>query len=299
MVTLGFTLLSLVLPFFSILNSVTIGLVSLRKDTQLGLILVIASSALVFGVLTVVGQTENLSTILVSWFGHLFLLWLFCSILKISRSLPATLVAIGGTGLLLLVAFWAAVGDPLLWWQNNYKEPFNQVVEAMSVNAGSEMTIRPEYLASVLLGVFVAANIFSVIINMFLSRGWQAAVFNPGGFKQEFFELQFGKKFAIVAFLLLIGALAVSDKIALITSGVVIIIAMLYVFQGMAVLLTLFNYKNWHWAWLIGILFLSLIFGSVLFGHPFLLIFVLLQLTALTGYADTWKDFRQKLQVKS
>ena len=297
MVTLGFTLLSLVLPFFSILNSVTIGLVSLRKDAQMGLILVVISSAAVFGVLTLVGQTDNLVTIEISWFGHLVLLWLFCTVLKVTRSLSATLVAVAGTGLLLLAVFWLAIADPLLWWQSNYSEPFNQIIEAMSASQGSNGAISPEYLASVLLGVFVAANIFSVIINMFLARGWQAAVFNPGGFKQEFFELQLGKSFALVALVILVIALALSEKIALITSGIVIIIAMLYVFQGMAVILTLFKYKNWHWAWMIGIMFLSLVFGSLLFGHPFILIFVILQLTALTGYADTWKNFRQKLQT--
>ena len=136
-----------------------------------------------------------------------------------------------------------------------------------------------ETWSEIMTGFVTMAFLLNVIFSLFIARVWQAMLYNPGGFQQEFHGLQFGKKVAIFSLVVATLALLPENIIGYISKDLLMLVMMIYVLQGVAVVHALVALKGLHWAWLIGL---------------YLLVFLMSQLVAITGYIDTWLDFRKR-----
>ena len=276
----GFAILSLVFPLVGILSAAVVGLVTLRQGPAAGLLLVATSSVVAALVTMMLADMTFATPAILSLAILLLLTWLIGVILRYTRSLPVALSALTGIGMVIIVAFHLAVGDPLAWWQSHFDEFFAQATDSMMADQKMVFEQNLETWAAIMTGFVTMAFLLNIIFALFIARAWQATLYNPGGFRQEFYDLQFGKKYAIIALVVATLALIPDSIIAVICKDILMVILMVYVLQGIAVVHFVVAKKGLHWAWLVGL---------------YVLVFLMSQLVAITGYIDTWMNFRKRI----
>ena len=114
--------------------------------------------------------------------------------------------------------------------------------------------------------------------SVFLARHWQARLYNPGGFQQEFHQLRFGKTFSLVV--LAFSTLAMFLGVSLLNHIAMVLLAAV-MFQGLAVMHCVVKNRSMSSAWLVGLYVLLLLpHTSALLGA--------------LGLADNWLDVRKR-----
>ncbi|NOZ52089.1 MAG: DUF2232 domain-containing protein [Gammaproteobacteria bacterium] len=279
-VAAGFAMLSMIFPLFSLLSAAAVAFVSLRQGAAAGLILVVACGVLLVTITLVTGSISVFMPGIASLMVLLLLLWVFSIILRYTRSLPVTLAAAGAVGLVFIIVFHLVVGDTVLWWQSHFKAFFAHTIEAMMADQQLAFTESLQSLATIMTGFVTMAFLLNAILSLFIARSWQAALYNPGGFREEFHRLQLGKKVAIFSLVIATLALIPLAGMSYVMKDMLLIVMMLYILQGVAVVHAIVAMKNMQWVWLVG-----------LYG----LVFLMSQLVAITGYIDTWLDFRKRM----
>ena len=209
-VVLVCSMLALIIPVFGLFNAVIIGLVSLRNGANNGLMLSGISSAVVtvgiffFGVMPEESKGQEISAI-VQWVLSLLALVTLCGVLRYTRSLKISMLSALGAGVVAILGFRLVVSDTVAWWQQSaFKEFFNKAVESVMEQQSMVDRQMMEEWSAILVGVFVATFVASLFFHLYLARSWQAAMFNPGGFKEEFSKLAYGRNTAIFAIACLI-----------------------------------------------------------------------------------------------
>jgi hypothetical protein len=120
------------------------------------------------------------------------------------------------------------------------------------------------------------------VASLFLARSWQAALFNPGGWREEFHALRMGSMdMTAIVIVMLIGPAIGLDGYLLVFSGLVPIIVC-----GFALVHGLIGKKNLGGHWMIG--FYALII--VLFP-------TFLAIVALMALIDSAVDIRSRVQA--
>ena len=119
----------------------------------------------------------------------------------------------------------------------------------------------------------------SATVSLLLARSWQAKLFNPGGFQQEYHGLNFGRGAAI---LLLVAGLAAMLTQSLLMTGVLAMLIAVFLLQGVAIAHNLVKLRSMGMGWLVGM---------------YTLCFLLPQTSVLlsgVGVVDPWVDFRKR-----
>ncbi|WP_455200100.1 DUF2232 domain-containing protein [Kaarinaea lacus] len=279
----GFAVLSLIFPLLGLLSGAAVGLVTLRSGPSAGLLLTVATTVVVFAIASLTGTPLLLPTI-VSLIVLLLLVWVAGSVLRYTRSLAQSISTVSIAGMLFITVFHISVGDPAAWWQSHFDEFFAQATESMMMDQQVVFKQNLETWSEIMTGFVTMAFLLNVIFSLFIARVWQAMLYNPGGFQQEFHGLQFGKKVAIFSLVVATLALLPENIIGYISKDLLMLVMMIYVLQGVAVVHALVALKGLHWAWLIGL---------------YLLVFLMSQLVAITGYIDTWLDFRKRVSSQN
>jgi hypothetical protein len=122
---------------------------------------------------------------------------------------------------------------------------------------------------------------------LFLARYWQAALYNPGGFREEFHGLRLRRAVLIALPLLLLLAWAQGETGSLPAQLVLVLEAGLLL-QGLALVHGVVGRLGAGIPWLVG--FYSLL--VVGFPHT-------VTLVTIAGYFDGWLDFRTKVRARS
>ena len=178
----------------SIFAAAAISLVWLRIGVKEGLLLLLWSL---------------LPTALIAYYLQSELpLLLVCSIsisswvLRDTRSWPYTLISIALTGFAAALALEYVANASL----GAYIEVYERFLTELKNNVEN-----PEQLAAVLpakletvfvAGLYGTMLVFSSFLSLVLARSWQARLYNPGGFQQEFHRLRLGKSELIILVLL-------------------------------------------------------------------------------------------------
>ena len=115
------------------------------------------------------------------------------------------------------------------------------------------------------------------LISVFLARSWQAQMFNPGGFQQEFHKLRLGKSVAL-GVLVVAGLSLLTDWVFL--SDVVVVLLATMMIQGLAVLHGIVKIRGMSGGWLTGTYLMMIL------PHTSALVGAL-------GIADNWLNIRQ------
>lgn len=275
------TLVSLMLPPMIVFSSAAIAHITLRKGWQQGIIysLIATATLMVISGLLQQDVSRGLLAGLVTWFPILFI----ASVLAISNSWSKTLqliLLIAVVGVLLFhfmypdaATFWVQLLEPL-------KPLLKQSYQFSDAEIDESVMIASQWMT----GTFAATFALLTIISLMIARNWQAMLFNPGGFGEEFRQIRIGKPASIG---LLAGiALAVFTNNQMITELIMVAIA-IFMFQGLSVAHGLVKLRGMRVGWLIA-----------LYALMFILLIQMIALLATFGLIDNYVDFRQKQASK-
>ncbi len=275
------SLIALLLPpltmMFAYVSGAALALVTLRKGWQNGLVVMTGAVALV-ALLTglLFGNALPLAIAnLVYWLP----VWLVALVLRATVRLDQALHAALMLGLTIVVAVYAAIGDPAAWWQSHLSELFQMISE----QGGADFTDQAVILAPWMTGLAIAGLVVGILIALLLGRWWQAILYNPGGFGGEFRQLRLGQQTVLLAGILIamsfglpgLGGSMAGDGLIIVTVGLLM--------QGLAVVHAMAHQRKRHVGWLVGLYILLL-----------LATFQVAPLIALLGAADNWFRFRER-----
>jgi hypothetical protein len=218
-----------------------------------------------------------LGTLLVLWLP----VWALAALLRLSRSLSLTVAAAGLSGAVIVIAFHALVTDPAAGWLE-LMTPFREVLVRDGVVEPPAAEALFAAIARWMTGAFAAALVLQWVLGLFLGRWWQALLYNPGGFGQEFRDLRLPRVLGIGG-LVLIALIGLVRGPGLIPD-ILIVLLPLYLLQGLAVIHQIHGSRRLHPGWLFGLYALLVVFMP----HAELLV-------ACLGLVDIWADFRTRL----
>ncbi len=271
-------LLSLMMPPVSVLSSAAVALVTLRLGAKEGLTILGCSSlaTAILGFLVIGSFQFALMYVMVLWLP----VWLIAIVLRESRSLFLTIEIAVWVGVLGVIGFYLYDADPAALWKSILTQMIP--VEAPVVDLQQKIDMLVHYMT----GIIAAGSVCGLLFGLFLGRWWQANLYNPGGFKQEFLFLQCKGRLSVGAFALVGIALATSGVISEIVWNTTILLFVLFAVTGTAVLHTVFSKMKWE-RFIVPMLYITLF----LIPHAILLV-------ALVGLSDPWLNLR-KIKIES
>ena len=276
-----FSVLAIFMPPLSLYSSAAVALVTLRQGWQTGLLLTLAAAALL-GLLTFILESDmNNGFILglIQWAPIV----LIASILHRSISWRPTLQTVfilAGVGLLI---FHALIPDVVTFWV----EILNKSgVPAILKQNNPELDIEPwlKTVAQSMTGMMALVISLSWCLSLLLARHWQAQLYNPGGFGEEFRNIHLGKTAAIIVLSLIAIAVITQQQLAveLVLCGVAV-----FMFQGLSLAHAAVKHFKLH---------------SIVLIILYVLLFIMLKpialLLAAFGIMDCFANFRDKLFKK-
>ena len=281
MVVSATAILSLILPFINYLSGAALALVTLRQGLNAGLVILVSSSA-IFGIFTYFFTSlAHVPMAVFGFIGVLGMVWVLGAVLRYTLSLPKTLMVAGGFGAVFVLVIYA-VTDPVLMWQQATSTFFAPVLEQADEQSRTVLSQQIALASKSLTGIFAGFIVLNCVACLFLGRWWQALLYNPGGFQQEFHNLRLGNTFAIVTGVIGVISFLPIGYVSAIAGELLSVLLMLYLLQALAVAHAVVHVKKLHISWLVGIYILS----------PFLL-----RLIAIVGFIDTWANFRDKVRA--
>ncbi len=190
-------------------------------------------------------------------------------VLRISVSLPLAVLTITGFSLLALVFWHVAVPDPNAFWESMLAP----MLEGMPAEDQASMVA----FFSTTLVAYMAIGLWgNTVIGLLLGRYFQALLYNPGGFREEFHGLRLDRRLAALALGLLLAASFVGQG-AFLQFG--LLLATPFLLQALAVSHALVYRRGWSKLWLL------VVYAAL----PFVYVPV-----ALIGILDSFVDFRRR-----
>ncbi len=207
----------------------------------------------------------------------LVLSFLMANVLRITTSWQATLVA-------------GALVSLILGWISPYIMPglievlmsladefFKELAKQSDQEYNGQMQ---EGFQSLMIAGFASSFYGIAIGSVCMARSWQAKLFNPGGWQEEFYQIRVQPRLLFLALLLIL----VTPALGLNAAVVVFTAVMLLIFGGIALVHSLIAKKKMTIQWLIGF-YLSI----------FLLFPTVLILVATIAVIDSFIDFRSRV----
>lgn len=297
------TCLTLILPPTSLLAGGVVALVTLRNGASEGA-LVMAASAAIVAVFAAVGLQQpmlalSLGLVLLT---TVLPVWLLSAVLRSTRSLALTATAALSLGALVVGLFYIATGGtPEVWWKQHFAEMLTgyreALLQAAEENPAALDTAQVDrvtealgrffpMLANWMTGVLAAALMTGFMTSVVLGRWWQAMLYNPGGLRQEVFNLRLGKSVGVLA--AVIGVCTFAPGVAAnFASDLLWVFGAIFLLPGVAIV---------H-VWLTGKRYRTP--GLVLFYVLLAIIPHVALLLAALGWVDTWMNFRARFSSVS
>jgi len=272
-----FTVIAMSLPALSyLLSGVPAGLIILRKGPAYGMqvLLVCLLAVVLFVALAGVDPQVALVFALGIWVP----VAICCSVLRVTQA-QGWLVFVAGViaVIYVLIVHWL-IDDVPAWWL--------QWMEMWIKNAfpdgGEQYQQILERAAPAMNAMMASGMTISLVVATFLSRWWQSALFNPGGFRTEFYALRIPN---VVIFLTLAGIGLLYNSGGQPGSAgldILVVVIVLYLFQGLASVHRIVAAKSMPRGWLI-------MMYVLLFFVPQAVLLV-----ACLGLVDSWMINRNK-----
>ena len=279
LVVVGFAALSLFIPLVSYLSAATVALVTLRRGSTQGLMLIVASSVFIGLVSFMSSYAMGMIETMMSLGLLMSLLWVLAVILRQTQSLATTISLAAVIGLAIILLFHLMIDDPVVWWQTILREWFGPAIEQAGGDTKDMYTLLDTWAAQ-MTGFLASAIVVNTLICLFIARWWQAILYNPGGFQQEFHSLRLGQKFAIVTLVAGVLAWVPMGFVQTLAQDSLMMLMTIYVLQGLSVVHSVIAIKKLQTAWFFGV---------------YVMVLLMSQLIAMIGFIDTWTDFRLRL----
>lgn len=215
--------------------------------------------------------------------------WILASVLLTSRSLALSIQALAVFGLVAVAAMYVVMGDPALWWYNHIVNEVIPTLEKAQIGfeRGPEFEQRLASATKLMTGVLVMITGWGMVAGLLIARWWQALLYRPEAFGEEFRALSLGKVMALVGVLLVVLAMMGSGLVAELASNLMLVIVGLMLLQGLAIVHALVNRFKANHVWL------AMLYVMLIFLMPYMLVMV-----AMAGLVDNWADFRKRFQTQ-
>ena len=278
LVASSLALLSLMMPPVSVVSSATVALVTLRRGAYEGLYVLGCSSlaAALLGFLALGNFQFALLYVMVLWLP----VWLISIILREGQHLSLAVEIAILIGIVCVIGFYLYAPDPVALW----KAVLSQMIPADVPVADIQRTI--DILVHYMTGVIAAGSVFGLLFGLFLGRWWQANLYNPGGFRQEFLSLSTKPRISIGAIVVLIIAVTSPVGTSEIAWNVCILLFVLFTVIGVAVLHYAFSMMKLG-RYMVPMFYITLF----LIPHAMLIV-------GLVGLSDPWLNLRKKIESK-
>ncbi|MEE9421771.1 MAG: hypothetical protein V3V50_01300 [Gammaproteobacteria bacterium] len=244
--------------------------------------LVLAGAALALGGLSamVVGHFLPGLVMLVYWLP----VWLAAVILRDTRSLAWSVMALTVLATLVVVLMFIAMGDPTAWWTQQLQPLAKMLDENPELARQAQLKIWIEQLPGMMTGLLAAGMIFACLISLLIGRWWQSLLVNPGGLRQEFYEFRLAKSMSLAGVLFFAVASVKMGWVSELFLQLSLVMMMPFLLSGLAMLHAISAARKLHRGWLIVLYILMGVFPQVL------------MLVVVLGAMDPWVDFRSRTQ---
>jgi len=266
------TMVSMLLPLFAyVLSGVPIALISLRRGGRIGMQVILGTLAVV----ALFSWPAGIDPMIAPAFAVSIWLpvWLCAGLLRLTESQGVVVLAAGAMGALFVVFMHLMVNDVTAWWKAWFDAWIQHQMPADSVAQYKQLLAS----AMPLMNAMMAAGlVVGIIVTLMLARSWQSALYNPGGFRQEFYRLRLPRWLGVVTLAVTALALVRTGLDQGMFRDLVVVLVFLYLFQGVACVHRWVAGRGMSSGWLLGMYVLLLIM-------PQLILFV-----ACVGMADSW-----------
>lgn len=267
----GVAFVACLVPMMFWLGAATVALVTLRHGTAKGL------NVFVWAAIPALGwwlglQDPTALVVLISTYA-------LAEVLRISVSMRRTLLFGFGFSILIGVVTPVLMPEAIEMLLTVTDELLTQLAEDAQLQVDDELKAS---FHALLIASF-AASFFSMSVgSLFLARSWQSALFNPGGWREEFHQLRMSSMdMTAIVIVMLIGPAIGLDGYLLVFSGLVPILIC-----GFALVHGLIGKKNLGGQWMIGF------YALVIVLFP-----TFLAIIALMALLDSAIDIRSKVQA--
>jgi len=274
-------ILSLLLAPLSLLSGSAAGLVTLRQGPREGMLVIIASSVAssILSYLLFADVMPAMVFILALWLP----VWLLASLLRYSRSLGLVVQATLAISLLVIGYFYLFIGNVSAFWEGVLKEPLQMFVDSGQLEAsGQDFDKILTVLSNWMTAIMATGFLLQMVVVIFIARWWQALLYNPGGFGEEFRQMSYHQGMTFIAAPVLLWVLLGEPPEWLIAAGMLLLVT--YFLLGLAVTHALLKRINANVVWITGIYVLLLI------AMPYVMTAL-----AMTGFTDSWMNFRKNI----
>lgn len=266
----GAAVLTAFLPVLSLISGAILALVWLRMGRREGLYLLFWVSLPGFYHLFAQNNPDLLLLLLATA--------LLAELLRQTQNWSQVLLAGMGLGSLVALGYQ--------WLPEEIQQHFLEVLvnqgglvqldELSSADQQQVMTL----MGLLLNGVITAVQMLMVFVSLFLARWWQALLYNPGGFQQEFHQLRmpswYPVAFAVVLLMVALGVQLLLPLVPLLFVPLVI--------TGLALIHWVVAIKQYNTFWL------GMLYVLLLFALPYLSV-----LLVLIAMADSLMNLRHRL----
>lgn len=267
----GVIALGALMPLLFWFSAAVLALVTLRRGFREGLLLLAGAMAILLPIYVgLLGTpTAILQPIALTWLPVMVL----AQLLRGTVSLGRTLEWAGGIAVMAVGLFYLLQGDPALFWQ----DLLGQLAALMGADGPeSAWTQAAAELAPRLTGLWIANMLGIAVICLLLGRWWQAVLYNPGGFREEFYTLRLSRAFATITLAAVLLGFFVGPGII---TDVGTVLVSLFLLQALALAHQIVARRGWHVGWLVAL---------------YVMLPLALRPVALIGLADAFVDFRNR-----
>ncbi len=280
LVAASMAILGLAVPPAAWLSAAAIVLVTLVNGPKSGL-MTTALSALgagIFAYLIFGSPQVALVFVLLAWLPA----WVIAFILRQTVSLAYSLQVLTVISLLAVVMIYLLAPNIGEHWRESLDIMVAQLAEQSEEFNLADLKQTEDWIIRFLPGLFVSSVMFGTMLSLFLARWWQAALYHPGGFGEEFQNLNLGKFSALCAMAILLIAMAVGNvfSVALVT-----VVFVLYGVQALSLLHAAIKIRQVNTAWLFAIYLIMFFIPQVLL------------LLILLSFSDPWLNIRRRISI--
>ena len=263
-------------PLLYILSAAVVALVVLRRGLQEGIIVLLW--ALLPAGLYWLGGSRVPLIVLVA-------VTLLASLLRNTQSWQRVLLGATVLGLVLQLSLPLQT-DYLAGFEEQAKQVLDARMEAglppvQIPENGQIVDATPAQAVALLLSLYGASCLLQFTIALIVARAWQARLYNPGGFRQEFHGLRIDPRLMAVMFGIVIAGIYGIPPLA----GLLSLFCVIPMLIGVAVIHSVVASLKLGVIWLI-VTYLVLVLMSP----------VMMPLVVMLGFTDTVIDIRKRLK---
>lgn len=276
--------MGMLVPPFSFVTGGIIGLTALRyglADGALVLAVSMAVSTLAMGLLLGTYQPVVIF-ILFTGLPVIFL----AQVLRQTDSQGTTLTAAGAVGAVVVAGIHLLTEDPVAWWRVKLEhfvaEPIRQANPDLEPEMLEQLDQAMQGMSTLMLSL-PAATVVGAMLILWLARWMHATLDNPGGFGKEFRALRMDRRVAYVGVALALLAILAGHFAGGLFRGLLVLVIIMYTIQGIALVHAMVHKRGASLAWLVAM------YAGIVILPPATILGL-----ALTGFSDTWFDFRRR-----